>query len=37
MTKLYRVIIDGQEVGKAEMTAEQVQRATADGATIIRA
>lgn len=37
MMKEYRVIIDGQEVGKATLTAEQVQKATADGVTLIRA
>ena len=35
--KLYRIIIDGQEIGKAELTPDQVKRATADGMTIIRA
>ena len=35
--KEYRVIINGQEVGTASLTSEQVQRATADGVTLIRA
>ena len=37
MMKEYRVIVDGQEVGRATLTAEQVQKATADGVTLIRA
>lgn len=35
--KLYRIIVKGQEVGKAMLTPEQVRKATKDGMTIIRA
>lgn len=37
MTKTYNVYINGQKIGKTELTPEQVKKATADGLTVIRA
>ena len=35
--KLYRIIIDGQEVGKQELTAEQVKKYSKSNIICIRA